>query len=43
MLNEKRIKEIILQDEGIQIEYKNYTNKIDSDIYRTVCSFSNYA
>ena len=41
MLNEKRIKEIILQDEGIQIEFKNYTNKIDSDIYRTVCSFSN--
>ena len=36
------IKEIVTnRDEGMQIEYKNYSNKIDADIYRTVCSFSN--
>lgn len=42
MLNEQIIKEIVANhDEGMQIEYKNYSNKIDADIYRTVCSFSN--
>lgn len=42
MLNEQIIKEIVAnRDEGMQIEYKNYSNKIDADIYRTLCSFSN--
>ena len=42
VLNEQILKEIVsTRDEDIQIEYKNYANKIDPDIYRTVCSFSN--
>lgn len=37
----KRIGEILKQGEGLKIEFKESKNKINKDVYETVCSFLN--
>lgn len=37
----ENILELISQGEGVTIEFKTCNNEITSDVYPTVCSFSN--
>jgi ATP-dependent DNA helicase RecG len=37
----KQIRELIRQGEGISVEFKTCWNKINRDVYETVCAFLN--
>ena len=37
----KQIRELIRQGEGISVEFKTCRNKINRDVYETVCAFLN--
>ncbi|WP_081428216.1 AlbA family DNA-binding domain-containing protein [Chlorobium phaeobacteroides] len=37
----QQIQELIRQGEGISVEFKTCRNKINRDVYETVCAFLN--
>ena len=41
-MNENTIRALILEGENSWIEFKRCGNGIESDVYETVCSFSNH-
>jgi ATP-dependent DNA helicase RecG len=40
-MQEKELRDLIQQGEGVSIEFKKSTSEITKDVYDTVCSFSN--
>jgi len=40
-MTQEELKKLLLQGEGITIEFKACKNKISSSVYETVCAFAN--
>ena len=40
-MNEKRIRQLLAQGEGLQVEFKTCRSALNRDVYETICAFLN--